>query len=51
MIVYLGVTDVKCDLETKKVDVTHEDSVSSQVIVESLSKWSESSGKSVKLSA
>ena len=49
IIIYLGVTDVKCDLETKKVDVTHDDSVDKQVIVDSLSKWSESSGKSVQL--
>lgn len=44
-----GVSDVKCDLETKKVDVTHDDSLDAATILSYLEKWSEASGKYVKL--
>lgn len=44
-----GVTDIKIDVEAKSVVVTHEESVSSEEMLEKLMKWSKASGKSVKL--
>ncbi|KAI2496922.1 Heavy-metal-associated domain [Fragilaria crotonensis] len=44
-----GVSDVQTNVETKKVVVTADDSVSPQDMLEKLQKWSEASGKSVAL--
>ena len=42
-----GVSSVDANVETKVVKVTCDDAVSSDILLSSLRKWSESSGKSV----
>ena len=44
-----GVSDVQTNVEAKTVVVTADDSVSPQVMLEKLQKWSAASGKSVEL--
>lgn len=44
-----GVTNVETSVEQKSVIVTSEDFVSSEEILQKLNKWSEASGKYVKL--
>jgi len=46
-----GVTDIDCNVEEKKVIVTHEDSVAPALMLEKLQKWSNASGKSVALAS
>jgi len=42
-----GVSSVDANVETKAVKVTCDDAVSSDVLLASLMKWAESSGKTV----
>lgn len=44
-----GVKDVQTDVDKKSVVVTAEDSVSKEEMLRKLMKWSNASGKSVKL--
>ncbi|OEU17560.1 copper chaperone-like protein [Fragilariopsis cylindrus CCMP1102] len=44
-----GVSSCETDLETKKVVVTADDSVTPEAMLEKLQKWSSASGKSVAL--
>lgn len=46
-----GVTDIQTDVGTKKVVVTHGESVTKEFMLEKLLKWSQASGKSVALAA
>eukprot|EP00578_Thalassiosira_sp_NH16_P030844 CAMPEP_0181077244 /NCGR_PEP_ID=MMETSP1071-20121207/849_1 /TAXON_ID=35127 /ORGANISM="Thalassiosira sp., Strain NH16" /LENGTH=73 /DNA_ID=CAMNT_0023158479 /DNA_START=103 /DNA_END=324 /DNA_ORIENTATION=- len=46
-----GVTNIDTNVEEKKVVVEHSDSVSKEVMLEKLLKWSQASGKSVALAA
>eukprot|EP00562_Extubocellulus_spinifer_P005640 CAMPEP_0178520828 /NCGR_PEP_ID=MMETSP0696-20121128/27618_1 /TAXON_ID=265572 /ORGANISM="Extubocellulus spinifer, Strain CCMP396" /LENGTH=73 /DNA_ID=CAMNT_0020151723 /DNA_START=57 /DNA_END=278 /DNA_ORIENTATION=- len=46
-----GVSDVQTDVEAKTVVVTADASVSPELMLEKLEKWSKASGKSVALAA
>ncbi len=45
----LGVNEVVTNVDAKTVDVQCEDGVNNQTLLESLQKWSATSGKSVEL--
>lgn len=44
-----GVSDIDCNLESKAVKVTCEDTVENQTMLDALMKWSEASNKEVQL--
>lgn len=46
-----GVTNIDTNVEAKTVDVTHSDSVSKELMLDKLQKWSAASGKSVALAS
>lgn len=46
-----GVSNIDANLETKKVAVTHDDTVTKEEMLEKLLKWSAASGKSVALAS
>lgn len=46
-----GVSNIDANLETKKVVVTHDDTVKKEEMLEKLLKWSAASGKSVALAS
>jgi len=46
---YTGVSDIKCDVANKSVVVTASDDVKPEDMLAKLMKWSNASGKSVKL--
>ena len=48
---FLGVTKVDANVESKAVVVTCEETVDSATLLGALQKWSESSGKTVELLA
>ena len=50
-IVLLGVSDIQTNVEAKSVVVVHDDTVSKEVMLEKLQKWSAASGKSVALAS
>lgn len=50
-IVLLGVSDIQTNVEAKSVVVVHSDTVSKEVMLEKLQKWSAASGKSVALAS
>ena len=45
----IGVEDIDCNIDEKRVTVTCSDESDEQVMLEKLMKWSEASGKSVAL--
>ncbi|KAL7454839.1 hypothetical protein ACHAWC_009306 [Mediolabrus comicus] len=46
-----GVSDIQTNVEAKSVVVVHNDTVSKEVMLEKLQKWSAASGKSVALAS
>jgi hypothetical protein len=46
-----GVSDIQTNVDAKSVVVLHDESVSKEVMLEKLQKWSAASGKSVALSS
>eukprot|EP00581_Thalassiosira_minuscula_P006896 CAMPEP_0183704662 /NCGR_PEP_ID=MMETSP0737-20130205/1956_1 /TAXON_ID=385413 /ORGANISM="Thalassiosira miniscula, Strain CCMP1093" /LENGTH=73 /DNA_ID=CAMNT_0025931611 /DNA_START=69 /DNA_END=290 /DNA_ORIENTATION=- len=46
-----GVTNIDANVEAKTVVVTHADSVSKDLMLEKLQKWSNASGKAVALAS
>lgn len=46
-----GVSDIQTNVEAKSVVVVHDESVSKEVMLEKLQKWSAASGKSVALAS
>ena len=51
ILIYEGVSNIDANLETKKVVVTHDDTVKKEEMLEKLLKWSAASGKSVALAS
>lgn len=47
----IGVEDIQCDLDEKKVTVVCDDETDEQLMLAKLMKWSEASGKSVALAS
>jgi hypothetical protein len=47
----VGVSDIQTNVEAKSVVVVHNDTVSKEVMLEKLQKWSAASGKSVALAS
>jgi hypothetical protein len=50
-IIHTGVSDIQTNVEAKSVVVVHDESVSKEVMLEKLQKWSAASGKSVALAS
>ena len=51
LFVWLGVKEVDANVDTKLVEVSCEDVVESETVLQALQKWSQSSQKSVELLA